>query len=196
MHLRSSKRRNVVGTAKPIMQRKLKKSFHKLYWIFDCCSTSSSGLLPFCIRQHIFSFISVEIKFLIMLPHKIKTHKKDSLGEKVFAFPHPPNDHPIFYHPFHHFVVDKHCLQFENFVYSVTICFNGEKKFSSLFFLSFLSLFCCIVDDALPSGEPRTLENIQAFVHSFQQNEFYVTIIPNAQFWMWANAKKRSFNWL
>lgn len=53
-------------------------------------------------------------------------------------------------------------IVFENFVYSVTICFNGEKLFRPT-----------------PS---TTLENIRAFVHSFRQNEFYVTIMLNVQF--------------
>lgn len=115
MHIQRSKRRNV-GTAKPIMQRKLKKSSRKpkLYWIFDCRSTSS-GLLPFCIRQHI--FISVEIKFLIISPHKIKTHKKDSLGEKFLHFHITPTTSALPYTP------SRSLLLLINIVFSLEILF-------------------------------------------------------------------------
>lgn len=115
---------------------------------------------------------------MLRRPTEAQPHKKDSL--KTFCISHfaprPPSAASLL------LLIN---IVFENFVYSVTICFNGEKVFFPSSSPSFFGR----------PFFPTTLENIQAFVHSFRQNEFYVTIMLNAQFWIWANATKKKQNW-
>lgn len=118
-----------------------------------------------CSLKHFSVF--AKSNFSLCCPTKTKPIKRTSLKNFLHSPPSPPL-----------LLIN---IVFENFVYSVTICFNGENFFR------------------LPPPT-TTLENIRAFVHSFRRNVLYVMIMQSAQFRIWASAKKRQtkagFNWL
>lgn len=137
MHRRNWKHRNI---GKTNYRAEIKKQFYKLklYWIFDCLSFFFVCFIAFCSSPF---FFDQSVLCKIRISHYVdqtitKTHKKDS-SETFCIFCFSP-----IRSPFRLLLIN---IVFENFVYSVTICFNGEKVFYPFPQRHLRAFFCSLI---------------------------------------------------